>query len=77
MLAIQIYNLNAYVNDVVITHEGDASPLYLFGNAHVCFIYKYNMNESHAEQGSHIIPLKANGKFDCILGLGHNNVVRH
>ena len=51
-----VYNYNTYLNDVLITHEGESAPMYYYGYAH----------------GSQIIPLKSNGKFDAFLGMGKN-----
>ena len=48
--------LNTYLNDVYVTHEGDASTGYYYGHSH----------------GTSIIPLKSDGRFDAFLGLGYN-----
>jgi hypothetical protein len=53
-----VYDLNTYLNDVLLTHEGDAA-----GNNHYGF--------SH---GSHLIPLDANGQIQAHGCMGHNNV---
>lgn len=53
----QPWDLDTYLNDVMITHEGDSSGEgFYYGHSH----------------GSHIIPLKENGRFDAQLAMGRN-----
>lgn len=52
----RVYDLNAYLNDVMITHEGEMAGSYYYGHSH----------------GSQIIPLKSNGKFDALLCAGYS-----
>jgi hypothetical protein len=47
-------NINSWMNDVLITHEGDISPSYYYGYSH----------------GSQIIPLKSGAVFDAQLAMG-------
>jgi hypothetical protein len=51
-----VFDYNTYLNDVLITHEGDNAAMYYYGYSH----------------GSQYIPLKSNGKFDAFLGMGKN-----
>jgi hypothetical protein len=54
----QVYNLNTYLNDVMVTHEGEIpGNAYYFGHSH----------------GTLIIPLKSNGKFDAQLCMGYTS----
>eukprot|EP00730_Choanoeca_flexa_P004011 TRINITY_DN11572_c0_g1_i1.p3 TRINITY_DN11572_c0_g1~~TRINITY_DN11572_c0_g1_i1.p3 ORF type:complete len:176 (+),score=37.97 TRINITY_DN11572_c0_g1_i1:1852-2379(+) len=47
----------AWLNDVLITSEGDDSVTYYYGYFH----------------GTQLIPLKANGRFDAVLNLHRNS----
>jgi hypothetical protein len=53
----RVYDLNTYLNDVMLTHEGNSAG---------------NMHYGHSF-GSHLIPLDANGKIQSYACMGHDN----
>ena len=50
-----VYDKNTYLNDVMVSHQGDTAGKFYYGHSH----------------GTSIIPLKENGKFDAHLCMGH------
>merc|ERR1712072_1466606 len=51
-----VYDLNTYLNDVMVTHEGDSSFDAFYGTSH----------------GASTIPLDSNGQIQANLCMGHN-----
>ena len=51
-----VYDKNTYLNDVMVSHQGDAAGKFYYGHSH----------------GTSIIPLKENGKFDAHLCMGYS-----
>lgn len=50
------YDLNTWLNDVLLTHSGDSAGVDYYGRSH----------------GTQIIPLKANGRFDAMTCMGYS-----
>jgi hypothetical protein len=71
----QVFNLNAYLNDVLITYEGDFPGAYQACMCHVALVWT-DASDGYAH-GTHIIPLKANLRFDGRLCMGHNGGPQH
>lgn len=53
----QVWDLNTWLNDILITHEGNSAAKYHYGHSH----------------GMQIVPLKSNGKFDAWVKMGSSS----